>query len=447
MCLVSLATARYGAARAGDPDHVRGGGRPGPERCRRTLEPMAFPDRRTVPFVLAAKATRTFCYGYLGVLLPVYLDHLGVGPRGIGVAVALTLAASAGLTVALRRPVERLGGRSVLVALAGLIAIAGTLLATARSPVWVVLAAMLGNVAVSTGETGPFLSIEQVLVARAAPRERLTQWMSAYYLVGYAAAGLGALAVPALTGRLPVGGPAPYAVFFWAFAGSGALQAALYARLPPTPPRRPEGARGRLPSSGLIYRIAVLFALDSFAGGFVLQSLMAYWLHVRFELSAAALGSVFFGTQVLTVCSLLIAARAAGRLGLVNTMVFSHLASNVLLILMGVAPTAGLAVGLLLARALLSQMDVPTRQTFLMLVVGDEEREAAATVTNAGRTVTQAVSPALTGYVMQALALSAPFLLGGGLKIVYDLLLYGLCRRAGLTGAGLTARERGGSAA
>ncbi|HZS33261.1 MAG TPA: MFS transporter [Methylomirabilota bacterium] len=416
-------------------------------RCRRTLEPMAPGDRRTVPFVLAAKATRTFCYGYLGVLLPVYLDHLGVGPRGIGVAVALTLAASAGLTVALRRPVERLGGRAVLVALAGLIVVAGALLATARSPAWVVLAAMLGNVAVSTGETGPFLSIEQVLVARAAPRGRLTQWMSAYYLVGYAAAGLGALAVAASTGRGAPAGVAPYGLLFWVFAASGALQAALYAQLPPTPPRQPERAGGRLPSSGLIYRIAVLFALDSFAGGFVLQSLMVYWLHVRFDLSAAALGSVFFGTQVLTVCSLLIAASAARHLGLVNTMVFSHLASNVLLILMGLAPTAALAVGLLLARALLSQMDVPTRQTFLMLVVGDAEREAAATVTNAGRTVSQAVSPALTGYVMQALALSAPFLLGGGLKIVYDLLLYGLCRRAGLTGAGLTARERGGSAA
>src|SRR5581483_7300520 len=167
------------------------------------------------------------------------------------------------------------------------------------------------------------------------PRGRLTQWMSAYYLVGYAAAGLGALAVAASTGRGAPAGVAPYGLLFWVFAASGALQAALYAQLPPTPPRQPERAGGRLPSSGLIYRIAVLFALDSFAGGFVLQSLMVYWLHVRFDLSAAALGSVFFGTQVLTVCSLLIAASAARHLGLVNTMVFSHLASNVLLILMG----------------------------------------------------------------------------------------------------------------
>jgi MFS family permease len=159
---------------------------------------------------------------------------------------------------------------------------------------------------------------------------------------------------------------------------------------------------------------------------------------VRFALTPAEIGAAFFAQQLLAACSLLIAARTAQWLGLVNTMVFSHLASNGLLIAMGFAPTPALAVGLLLARALLSQMDVPTRPTFLLLVVQDDEREAAATVTNAGRTVAQAVSPALTGYVMQAVSLSAPFVLGGVLKIVYDLLLYDTCRRA----APVSARER-----
>ena len=188
------------------------------------------------------------------------------------------------------------------------------------------------------------------------------------------------------------------------------------------------GARRR-PSRRFIYRIAALFALDSFAGGFVLQSLLVYWLHSRFALGPAVIGAVFSAAQLLTACSLLLAAWAAPRIGLVNTMVFSHLVSNVLLVAMGLAPTAGLAVTLLLLRALLSQMDVPTRQAFLMLVVEDDEREATATVTNAGRTVAQAVSPALTGYVMQAVSLAAPFVLGGVLKIVYDLLLYRTCRR------------------
>jgi predicted MFS family arabinose efflux permease len=261
--------------------------------------------------------------------------------------------------------------------------------------------------------------------------------MSLYNLVGYVAMGLGALVVTVLPGG-GAGAPgmsAAAAPLFWLFAASGLVQALLYLRLPDTPVRRPGPGAPRFPSRRLIYRIAALFALDSFAGGFVLQSLLVYWLYAQFALAPAAIGAVFSAAQLLTACSVLLAARASHWFGLVNTMVFSHLASNVLLIAMGFAPTAAAAVGLLLARALLSQMDVPTRQAFLMLVVRDDEREATATVTNAGRTVAQAVSPALTGYVMQVVSLSAPFVLGGVLKIVYDLLLYATCRRAGALSA------------
>ena len=397
----------------------------------------------TVRLVFAAKAIRTFCYGYLGVLVPLHLAALGLGARGIGVAVTLTLAASAALTLLIRRPAERHGSRAVLVALSWLVVVAGVLLATSRLPALVVLAAMLGNVAVSTGETGPFLSIEQVLVARAAAGRDLTLRMSLYNLVGYVASGLGALTVAALPGgggRADDAATSGYTLLFWLFALSGGIQAVLYARLPDTPVEPPAPGARRFPSRRLIYRIAALFALDSFAGGFVLQSLLVYWLYTHFALGPAAIGVVFFTAQLLTACSVLLAVRASRWFGLVNTMVFSHLASNVLLIGMGLAPTAGLAVALLLLRALLSQMDVPTRQAFLMLVVRDDEREATATVTNAGRTVAQAVSPALTGYVMQAVSLSAPFVLGGGLKIVYDLLLYQTCRRV----APVSARERAG---
>jgi hypothetical protein len=402
-----------------------------------------IPTTSTVWLVFAAKAVRTFCYGYLGILLPLHLAALGLGAGGIGVAVALTLGASALLTLLIRRPAERRGGRAVLVALACLVMGAGVLLATARAPALVVLAAMLGNVAVSTGETGPFLSIEQVLVARAAGGRDLTLRMSLYNLVGYVASGLGALAVAALpggAGQADGASPPGYGLLFWLFALSGGIQALLYARLPDIPVRAPAAGGQRFPSRRLVYRIAALFALDSFAGGFVLQSLLVYWLYAHFALTPAAIGAVFSAAQLLTACSVLLAVRASHWFGLVNTMVFSHLASNVLLVAMGLAPTAGLAVALLLLRALLSQMDVPTRQAFLMLVVQDDEREATATVTNAGRTVAQAVSPALTGYVMQAVSLSAPFVLGGVLKIVYDLLLYQTCRRV----VPVSARERAG---
>jgi MFS family permease len=390
----------------------------------------------TVWLVFLAKAVRTFCYGYLAVLLPLHLAALGLGAGGIGLAMALTLGASALFTVLIGRPAERLGSRPVLIGLAGFVMVAGTLLAMARAPALVVLAAMLGNVALSGTDSGPFLSIEQVLVSRAVTRDGLTLRMSLYNLVALCASALGALVVAAMPGGgAPPGGAGTighggYGPLFWLFALSGGVQALLYARLPDAPARPASAGRHHVPSRVLIYRIAALFALDSFAGGFVLQSLVAYWLYVRFALTPAEIGAAFFAAQVLTACSLLIAVRASRWLGLVNTMVFSHLASNAFLIAMGFASTPGLAVILLLGRALLSQMDVPTRQAFLMLVVRDDEREAAATVTNAGRTVAQAVSPALTGYVMQAVSLSAPFVLGGVLKIVYDLLLYDTCRRA-----------------
>jgi hypothetical protein len=406
---------------------------------------MALTPSTTVWLVLSAKAIRTFCYGYLGVLIPLHLAALGLGAGGIGVAVTLTLGASAALTLLARRPAERRGGRIVLMALAWLIAAAGVLLATARVPALVVLAAMLGNVAVSIGETGPFLSIEQVLVARASAGGSLTMRMSLYNLVGYAASGLGALTVAALPGGRHADGAGTTGLggdgaLFWLFALSGVVQVLLYARLPDTPGAPAAAGPRHFPSRRLIYRIAALFALDSFAGGFVLQSLMVYWLYAHFALTPGVIGTVVFVAQLLTACSVLLAVQGSHWFGLVNTMVFSHLLSNVFLIAMGLAPTAGLAVAFLLLRALLSQMDVPTRQAFLMLVVHDDEREATATVTNAGRTVAQAVSPALTGYLMQAVSLSAPFVLGGGLKIVYDLLLYRTCRGV----VPVSARERAG---
>ncbi len=362
--------------------------------------------------ILLAKSLRTFCYGFLGILLPVYLAEHGLDAKGVGVAVTCTLAGSAVLTWAVRRPAERLGARAALGALAALSAVAGALLLLSDHPWVVVLAAMIGNVAVGTGETGPFLSIEQVVVARAVTGARRTTVLSVYNLLGYAAAGIGAAIVGLASPR----------ALFAIFLGVSVAQSLLYARLPTvTVTRAPATAA---PSSGLIRRLAALFALDSFAGGFVLQSLVAYFLHERYGVGLEALGQIFLGAQLVTAASLLLAPAAAQRFGLLNTMVVSHLISNVFLIAIAAAPAAWAAVLLLYARQLLSQMDVPTRQAYVMAVVEDHEREAAATTTTLWRTVAQAVSPAVTGWVMASVALAAPFILGGGLKIVYDLLLW-----------------------
>lgn len=371
---------------------------------------------RDIAAVFVAKTVRTFSYGFLGIVLPLYLAELGVSAIGIGAAVTLTLAGSAVLTWAVRRPAERYGARVALLGLAALSAVSAILLLATREPWLVVAAAMLGNVAVGTGETGPFLTVEQVVVTRAVGAGRRTTMLSVYNLLGYAAAALGAVAVSF--------SPA-YATLFTGFLLGAAVQGLAYAglragRAGASPP--PTGAR--LPSAPLIRRFAALFALDSFAGGFVLQSLVAYFLHVRFDVALESLGVVFSMAQVLTAASLLLAARCARRFGLLPTMVVSHLVSNAFLIAIAVAPTAPVAIGFLLARHLLSQMDVPTRQAYVMAVVADHEREAAAGLTNLARTVAQAVTPAVTGWVMQAVALSAPFALGGGLKIVYDVLLW-----------------------
>jgi MFS family permease len=372
--------------------------------------------------VFAAKAVRTFSYGFLGIVLPVYLSQLGLGATAIGAGVTLMLVASAALTWAVRRPAQRHGARAALLGLTALTALSALLLLATRDPWVVILAAMLGNVAVGTGETGPFLTVEQVVVTRAVPAARRTTALSVYNVLGYAAAGAGA----AMAGVAPT----VRTLFLVYLAGAGA-QALAYARLPGRP-AAPPAVAARLPSAPLIRRLAALFALDAFAGGFVLQSLVAYFLHQRFGLDLGALGLTFLGTQVLTALSLLLAPGVARSIGLLNTMAASHLVSNAVLIAIAFAPTAEIAIGLLLVRHLLSQMDVPTRQAYLMAVVEDHEREAAASITNMARTFAQAVSPAFTGWVMQAVALSAPFVLGGGLKIVYDLLLWASFRHVPL---------------
>jgi MFS family permease len=378
---------------------------------------------REVALVFVAKAVRTFGYGFLGVVFPIHLDALGVDAAGIGVAVAATLLASAALTFATRRPAERFGARAVLLGLAGATAAAALLLLLFRDPRLVILAAMLGNVSVSTGESGAFLALEQVVVVRALAPERRTWLLGVYNLLGAGAAALGAALVGAVA--------SVDALFTIFLLGAGA-QAAVYAALPRGRRVAPTAVRAALPSAPLIRRLAALFALDSFAGGFALQSLVAYWLHVRFGLSLAELGQVFFATQALTAVSQLLAARLAARFGLLRTMVFSHLVANALLLGLAVAPSAGVAIALLLGRGLLSQMDVPTRQAYVMALVEDHEREAAASATTLARTLAQAVSPALTGFVMQAVALSAPFAIGGALKIVYDLSLWASFRRVPL---------------
>jgi MFS family permease len=312
----------------------------------------------------------------------------------------------------------------VLIALAAATAVAGALLLLFRDPWLVVVAAMLGNLSVSTGEAGAFLALEQVVLTRALPPERRTWLFGVYNLLGAGAAALGSAFVAA-GGSLQL--------LFGLFCGIAGVQALAYRALPPARPvARTAGSGGD--SGPLVRRLAALFALDSFAGGFALQSLVVYWLHARFGVSLEGLGGVFFAVQLLTAASQLLAAHLGGRFGLLRTMVFSHLVANLLLIGLALAPSLEVAIALLLGRGLLSQMDVPTRQAWVMALVEDRERESAASITTLARTLSQAVSPAATGWLMQAVALSSPFAIGGALKIVYDLVLWTSFRQLPLRG-------------
>ena len=372
--------------------------------------------RRDIATVFVAKTVRTAAYGFLGIIMPLHLSDLGLGATGIGAAVTLMLLGSAALTWAIRWPAERYGARAALSGLAGLSALAALVLIVARDPWLVVVAAMLGNVAVGTGETGPFLTVEQVVVARAVTGTRRTRMLSVYNLLGYGSAALGATLVGAV---------GSWRALFVLFLVSAVVQLVVYRALPRVATELTrQDASAAAASRPIIRRLAALGALDSFGGGFVLQSLVAYFLHTRFDADAATLSMAFAVAQLLTAVSLLLAAPLAARFGLLPTMVVSHFVSNLVLIAIAAAPTAATAIGLLWLRYLLSQMDVPTRQAYVMAVVDDRVREAAASTTNLARTLAQAVSPTLTGWVMQSVALSAPFVLGGGLKMIYDLLLY-----------------------
>ena len=394
--------------------------------------------------LFAGRALRTFCFGGLSLVLALLLADRGLSPAAIGAVFTATLVEDALVTMAVSAAAERLGRRRVLIAAALAMALGGVALALAESRTLVMAAAVLATVSLSGQEAGPFSPLEQSLLPAAAPAGQRTRVFAWYNVFGFVPAGLGALFAGGwlgLSGRLGIPERAAYAGVLWLYVGGALALALIYARLPagidlapdpqprPGPPRRSFGLHR---SRGAVLQLASLQALDSFAGGFVVQSLLAYWFHLRFGASPEALAPVFFGTNLLSAVSFPLAARVADRIGLLNTMVFTHLPSNVLLMVVPLAPSLPVAAALLFARHLLAQMDVPTRQAYAMALVAPDERAAAAGLTVSARALAQALSPALTGFALARAATGLPFFLAGGLKIVYDLALYFRFRRVAL---------------
>jgi len=376
-----------------------------------------------------------FAYGLLSVILVIYLAAVGLSTSQIGVLLSLTLLGDTLISLWMTTSADRIGRRTMLVGGALLMLFAGGVFAFARSFPILLAAAIIGVISPSGNEVGPFLSIEQAALSHAVRAEQRTGVFAWYNLAGSFATALGALAGGGLAQWLLAFGfslGAGYQAVVLAYAGIGLLLAVLFSRLPPTieaetpidQPRR-KTLLGLHESRAVVFRLSGLFAIDAFAGGFVMQSLLAYWFHVRFGIDSARLGAIFFGANLLAGVSALSAAKLAARFGLINTMVFTHVPSNVLLFIVPLMPNATLAVLVLLLRFAISQMDVPTRQSYTMAVVHPDERSAAAGVTGIARTIGAGLSPALTGPLLaSAFLLSLPFFLAGGLKLLYDVLLF-----------------------
>ncbi len=392
--------------------------------------------------LFTTRIMRMFGYGFLAVVLVLYLDALGLAAATIGLVLTLTLVGDTIVSLWLTTNADRLGRRRVLVAGSVLMVLAGLAFTLTSAVPLLIVAATIGVISPTGNEVGPFLAVEQAALSQAIHDVRRTSTFAWYNLVGYLATATGALAAGLVSQGLLAGGLAPVAAYraiVVGYALVGVAMAIVFSRVGSAveaPPRDTpsDGIRRRLGlgrSKGVVLRLSALFSIDAFAGGFVPQSLIAYWFHLRFGVAPGVLGMIFFGANVLAAVSSLSAARISARIGLINTMVFTHLPSNVLLVLVPLMPNLPLAVLVLLLRFSLSQMDVPTRQSYVMAVVDPDERSAAAGVTGIARTTGAAISPALSAPLIASAGLaSVPFFVAGGLKIVYDLLLYRAFRSA-----------------
>jgi MFS family permease len=386
-----------------------------------------------ITILFSTRIIRLFCYGFLSVVLALYLSEAGFAERQIGLLFTLTLVGDALISLWLTTSADRLGRKRTLILGALLMIGAGITFVLTRNLALLIVAAIVGVISPSGNEIGPFLSVEQAGLTELIPNTRRTQMFAWYNLAGSFATATGALAGGWLAQGLQNNqwtALESYRLVLIGYAIGGFLLLVLFLNLSQhveveTAAHTTKRVLGLHRSRDVVFKLSSLFAMDAFAGGLLVQSLMAYWFHARFGIEVGLLGSIFFGANVLAGISALLAVRLAKRFGLINTMVFTHIPSNILLILVPLMPTLPLAIAVLLLRFSISQMDVPTRQSYTMAVVAPDERSAASGVTAIARSVGASISPALTGLLFSIPVLfSAPFFLSGGLKITYDLLLY-----------------------
>ena len=391
--------------------------------------------KKDIPLLFTTRIIRMFGYGFLSVVLALYLAQRGLSEGEIGLLLTLTLAGDAAITLWITTSADRMGRRRMLIFGAGLMIMSGVVFSLTGNYILLVVTAIIGVISPSGNEIGPFLSIEQAALSQLLPDEKRTQTFAWYNLVGSFATATGALVGGGMAQLLQGMGYTPlnsYRAVLLGYTLIGVVLADLFLLLSQSveapklveaiPIRRRLGLHR---SRGVVLRLSSLFAIDAFAGGLVVQSMVAYWFNIKFGVQPAVLGSIFFGANILAGVSALSAAWIAKRVGLINTMVFTHIPSNILLILVPFMPTLPLAITALLLRFSISQMDVPTRQSYTMAVVSPDERSAAMGVTSIARSVGATLSPAITGQLLSVSSLiGTPFMIAGGMKIIYDLLVW-----------------------
>ena len=390
-----------------------------------TRSPNLDQDRRSIVLLYAARAARGFGDGFAVIILPAYLSEIGFDALQIGIVATAALLGTAAATLLIGHLGARHDIRNLLLLGAAFMIASGILFPNAQHIVLVAMIAFFGTMNPSTGDLGMLVPLEHAMIARSVADHERTGAFARYSLIGALAAAAGALvaAAPDLLGTFGIDRITALKLLFYGYAGLGAVIALIYTRLPHAEMKAqaPQAALG--PSRGIVYKLAALFSIDAFAGGFAVQSLIALWLFERFDLSLTAASLFFFWANVLAAFSYPVAARLAKRFGLVNTMVFTHIPSSLCLIVAAFVPNLTIVLALLLIRAALSQMDVPTRTSYVMAVVTPQERPAAASVTAVPRSLASAIGPAIAGALLSTTVTGVPLVICGVLKIAYDVAL------------------------
>jgi MFS family permease len=378
-----------------------------------------------IALLYSARGVRGFGDGFAIIVLPAYLTAIGYDPAQNGIVATASLLGTALLTLGIGAVAARHDLRTMLLLGAGLMAVTGLVFPNVEQFAFVALVAFVGTINPSTGDLGVLVPIEHAMLAHDAADQERTRIFARYSLIGALSMAAGALAAatPDLLVRAGISATSALKLMFYLYAALGVVSALLYQRLPHAQIDAPHATAPLGPSRGMVTKLSALFSLDSFAGGFVVQSLLALWLFERFDLSLSAASVFFFWASTASAFSYPVAAWLAGRIGLINTMVFTHIPSSVLLIVAAFSTNLYVTLGLLLLRAALSQMDVPTRTSYVMAVVTPPERAAAASFTAVPRSLASAISPAFSGVLLTTPFTGLPLVICGTLKIVYDVAL------------------------